>query len=253
MAYWVYYHICHYCLCHFIICGGTTSKKKKRINILYQLYRTEVDQSTYLKEIPDVDEDNECVFGSITSPNSGTTPLEYYIRVPKEQVVLPGTYSDTITATLYEGLYTSVNPVEIYSESITINIPVAYMAELSLIDTDFAGPVSHNQDLGSLYEGYTYDFHLYARSNKGYKLYCQSENESKLIGQTTSKEISYSFTVDASPVNLNSVDRVLMLTYSSSTNSSGNDQQCVLTVGECAHAFADTYEDCLTFTIEELD
>jgi len=213
----------------------------------YQLY-DQASQASILKDLP-VAAVNEVLNGRFTG--RGNQQLSFYLVIPIEQVVRPGTYTDTVTLTVYTGNLT--NNTQQRTRTLTISITVLEQIDLSLVNpgTGFNPTLTSRLiDFGILQAGKFSDFDLRVRSNIGYSITLSSQNQGNMahIDPTDTSRIPYLFTANGSNVDLSGPSTTVINTPLV-TSSLGTPYPMRVTVGTINNASAGDYQDNITITI----
>ncbi len=217
-------------------------------NVLnYQLY-DQASQANILKDLPAATA-SEVLSGNFTG--RGAQQLSFFLVIPAEQVVRPGTYTDTITMTAYEGDPTS--SIQHRTRTLTISATVLEQIDLSLVNPGGSfnpALTARLIDFGILQTGKFSDFDLRVRSNIGYSISLSSQNIGNMahIDPTDSSLIPFSFTANSVNVDL-SGPAATVINTPLPTSPLGTPYPMRVTVGTIGNASAGDYQDNITITI----
>jgi len=99
--------------------------------LTYQIYSEKKENTNnIIKEIPDLNSSLNSVTGTIKKNKS--SPLSFFITVPKDQLVDSDTYSDSLDFKLYSGTYTNTQSEDSLMDSKTINLTIDVQSFLYL-------------------------------------------------------------------------------------------------------------------------
>ncbi len=213
----------------------------------YQLY-DQASQTNILKDLPTATA-SEVLNGTITG--RGNQQFTFFLVIPAEQVLQPGTYTDTITVTAYEGDLT--NYVQHRTRNLTISATVLEQIDLSLVNPGASfnpALTSRLIDFGILQAGKFSDFDLRVRSNIGYSVALSSQNQGNMahIDPTDNSLIPFTFTANGTNVDL-SGPSATVINSPTPTSPLGIPYPMRVTVGTIGNASAGDYQDNITITI----
>lgn len=224
-------------------CGGAT--------INYQIFDS-INKTNILKEIPEASNNSDVISGTVSSSDSPPRALQYYVGVEPQQVVPPGTYTDSFTVSVYEGTISGSNSLA-GSGTVNITIVIPSIVEVSVVESGMsfdAGAVTENIDFGMLTQGEHQEFDLVIRGNTGYSVSFQSSNGQKMKHENPSitTEVPYTVEVDSSQVNLSGGVPVQVATGSGQTPITGSAHPIVITIGDIFGKVDGSYTDSITVT-----
>ncbi len=217
-------------------------------NVLnYQLY-DQASQTNILKDLPSATA-SEVLSGNFTG--RGSQQLSFFLVIPTEQVVRPGTYTDTVTVTAYEGDLT--NNIQHRTRTLTISATVLEQIDLSLVNPGGSfnpSLTSRLIDFGILQAGKFSDFDLRVRSNIGYSVTLSSQNQGNMahIDPTDTSRVPFSFTANSANVDL-SGPAATVINTPLPTSPLGVPYPMRVTVGAIGNASAGDYRDNITITV----
>ncbi len=217
-------------------------------NVLnYQLY-DQASQTNILKDLPSATA-SEVISGNFTG--RGRQQLSFFLVIPAEQVVRPGTYTDTITLTAYEGDLTSYTQHR--SRNVTISATVLEQIDLSLVNPGGSfNPLLTTRliDFGILQTGEFSDFDLRVRSNIGYSVTLSSLNLGNMAHTIPPDPslIPYTFTANSANVDL-SGPAATVINTPLPTPPLGVPYPMRITVGTIGNVSAGNYQDNITITV----
>ena len=217
----------------------------------YQLYTTSA--RSFVLKAPTSATANEVISGSSNAGVGTAIPLSFTFYIPPNQLVLPGTYTDQITVSIYRSYSDTHAPVN--TRTITLTVVVVPAAILSLVPSGsgFSGSTSQNLNFGTLTPGKSLGCDLLVRKNTGCNISFSSLNGGvmRLIPSPTSDAVAYSCTVNGSLLNL-ATPAQLSLPAGLSPSQEGNRLPIHITIGDPGNAAAGDYQDQITITVVAL-
>jgi spore coat protein U-like protein len=221
-------------------------------NLNYQIYKSNSPPAYYLYDIPDTDHADKCI--SYSAVDTNPHDEDFYIYIDENQVVPPGTYSDTIILQGYEGAYDDMPPATATGSALSCHIQFTVLEsiELSFEDKIFSDTEIYTANIGTLRKGAPHDFDIFVRTNNGYDLTAQSTNQGYLTGQTAGNTgtIRYGLYIDGVRAHLSQASADTVITESGTTDIEGNYHDASIVVRLTNNALADTYVDTLNITVE---
>lgn len=218
----------------------------ERLN--YQLY-TSSARSFVLKAPPTATAGE--VISGLTNDREGTLiPLAFTFNIPPNQIVLPGTYTDQVTVSVYDRYNDTGAPFD--TRTISLTVVVTAGATLSLVPSGsgFSESTSQNMNFGSLSAGQNLGCDLLVRKNTGCTLTFSSRNGGvmKMIPKPTEDRVPYSCTVGGNPLQL---DKPVQINLPSGVSPSqeGNRLPVRITIGNLGNAEAGDYQDEITINL----
>lgn len=213
----------------------------------YQLYPTSA-KAAVLKAVPDAVA-GEVITGTFTSTALVTHDKSYYVVIPPRQVVIPGTYTDSIVVRLYEGTLASYTE----RDSVTVQMKAATVATTQMCiscTTAFDNTLhSHEMNFGTLDTGESKTVTVRVRTNEGYSLYLQSANRSYLKHTTLNSQVRYTAEVGGVPIDLAPTGQILAAHVAGVTAAQGTPYDVKVIIGNVAGSLAGNYSDAITLTV----
>ncbi|HDQ14683.1 MAG TPA: hypothetical protein ENN41_07710 [Sediminispirochaeta sp.] len=184
--------------------------------IQYNVYDNEI-AGNILKDGPDPENVLSGSFPAVTQGGPVTETKTFSIIVPPEQFPPAGTYTDTVTLSLYEGSFD--NPIGPTGSTVEMSLRVVMeeIIELSLVppggvfDSNFQSP--QTLDFGYIYpdQTYTRSIDVLARANTPYDLSISSSNSGVMthVDQNDPSTIPYQLSSNGTPVDLSTGDQLI--------------------------------------------
>lgn len=222
--------------------GGTT--------LNYNIYDS-LGLSAVIKDLPTAS-GGEIVVGSFSGGGNQENTHTVYFNIPAEQAVAPATYTDTVQFKAYLGSLASPSLDD--TQSVTLQAPVAQVAELSIVDAgggfDLASQVK-TIDFGVLTANLKRSVDILVRSNSGYDVSLQSENAGvmRITDPSDGSTVSYTLTVNGGLVDLASGAAVNAAGANGLTTSAGARLRTEVTIGAIGDASAGNYRDAITIVV----
>jgi spore coat protein U-like protein len=217
----------------------------------YQLYTTST--RNFVLKAPPAATLNEVIHGSSKDSVGTVIPLAFTLFIPPGQLVLPGSYSDTVSIRIYHNYDDNGAPMD--SRTITLTAFVIPAAILSLVPTgsSFSGGTSHNLNFGTLSLGQMLGCDLLIRKNTSCSVTLNSVNNGvmKLIPTPTADEVTYSCTVNGNLLNF-ATPAQFSLPPGVSPAPDGNRLPINVTIGDPSGAAAGDYQDQIIITLVAL-
>jgi spore coat protein U-like protein len=235
--------------------GGTYNDRRAAgpggSSLQYQIL-TSISDGTVVKDLDGAPDGSGLIEGSIPISFGRTTVTDTFdVIVYQGQLRIPGTYTDTVTLTLYA---TDDTPSPSVEEAIVpIAIFVDPFVELSIVDPGGGFDADADNvilDFGSLTEGLRRSLDLLIRGNVDYVVTVDSMNGGVMgmIPATYDDAVPYTLEVDGTPRDL-SQGTTQVLTGNGPTSLGGNRHTLEFEIGTVAGATSGTYEDNLTITV----
>ena len=188
--------------------------------------------------------------GLLTGSGSGSSDKTFDLVVPQGQLLPPGTYSDTVTATLY---VTSQNNAVVDQAPMGVSVTVSPYIDLSLVDA--GSPFVPGQDnvlldFGPLVQGTTREIELLVRANVNYAVSVDSTNAGVMaqVPPGDGSTVPYDFTVDGVMHSLSTGSADVAAGFGP-TSLGGTPYLLAFEVGDAVGATSGMYEDNLTITV----
>jgi spore coat protein U-like protein len=224
-------------------CGAQT--------INYQIFDS-LNRANVLKEIPEASNNSDVLAGIINANDSSPFSMQYYIGIPPQQIVAPGTYTDSFTVSVYEGTIGGSRTLA-GSATVNLSIVISSVVDVSLVESGSSfdeADVTENINFGVLNQGDHQEFDLVIRGNSSYAISLQSANGQKLKNEnpSISTDISYTLEIDSNQVNLTNGNPVQVATGSGQTPITGSAHPISITIGDVSGKVDGTYSDSITVT-----
>ncbi len=214
----------------------------------YQLYTSSA--RSFILKAPPTATPGEVISGGGNDREGTVIPLSFTFNIPPNQLVLPGTYTDQITVSIYDRYNDNGAPFD--TRTITFTVVVAAGASLSLVPSGsgFSSHSSQNMNFGSLSQGQNLGCDLLVRKNAGCSLAFSSRNGGvmKMIPTPTADQVPYSCTVSGNPLPLANPAQI-NLPAGVSPSQDGNRLPVRITIGDLGSAAAGDYQDEITITL----
>lgn len=183
-----------------------------------------------------------------------TRSAQFSVRLPAEQFVRQGSYTDAVDVSLYRGSPSAPgDAVLVERQSVDITSLTSTVAQVGLVETSGAGTSGQrdfSMEFGPLSTGQTRRVDLVYRANSSFLVEAASSNGGVLLnvnrpgGFTIPYEFRYEGTVyDLSP------SEVIDLSFLSGTGLSFSRGRIEVEIGEFSNPPSGLYEDVITFTI----
>ncbi|MFW5642654.1 MAG: hypothetical protein ACOCYQ_01380 [Alkalispirochaeta sp.] len=235
--------------------GGTYDDRRATgpggSSLQYQIL-TSVSDGTVVKGLDGAPDGSALITGSIPISLGRTTVTDTFdVVIYQGQLRTPGTYTDTVTLTLYANNDTADPYVE--ETPVPISVYVAPFVELSIVDPGGGFDADADNvllDFGSLVEGLRRSLDLLIRGNVDYVVTVDSMNRGvmAMIPATYDDAVPYTLEVDGAPQDL-SGGTSQVLSGSGPTPLGGNRHTLEFEIGTVEGATSGTYEDNLTITV----
>jgi spore coat protein U-like protein len=126
------------------------------------------------------------VAGSFAASGSAqTTSSHLSVRIPPEQFVRTGTYTDSVEISLYRGsVLTPESAVRVEQRTVQISSTTSSVAQVALVESGgdaSMGDSTFAMDFGPLSPGATRTADLVFRANRGYQIEASSANGGQLL------------------------------------------------------------------------
>lgn len=195
------------------------------------------------------------VHGSFPASASVQTESDQFtVRIPAEQFVRQGTYTDEVEISLYQGSISSPETaVRVERRNLQISSVTSSVAEVGLVESGgSSSSVDRNftMDFGPLNSGATRSADLLFRANSGYFLEAESANQGALlnVNRPGGFTIPYEFRYNGTIYDLSSVE-TLDASFLSGTGISFVRRPISVEIGSFSNVPSGLYEDVITFTI----
>ena len=212
----------------------------------YQIYTTAA--MNYVLKQPAAAVPSEVISGTCSLPKPYYIPLSFVVVISPGQVVPPGTYTDTVTVSIYQSY--NDNGVPMTSATITIQAVVSTYDAMCLVSTGGAwtGSTSQNMDFGTLTAGETVGCDLLVQHTGNCMLAFSSGNGGVLKQNPLSvpDQISYSFQLNGSVLDLKTTGT---LSLSGQSPNGGTRLPISVQIGDIGWVTDGTYQDQIMITI----
>lgn len=215
----------------------------------YQVYDDPVSR-TIIKDLTTSPSDAEVLWG-YAEENTGWLPkrvnVPFLLEIPAGQLLVSGTYSDSLTISLYSGTISS--PTLESTATMTVTGPVANSLSLALVDPGASFPFSPRtdrvMDFGELIPGLQSSLDLLVEANCAFTVALESENNGFLANTAPADGslIPYVLEFASTPVDFSGGGPVQVAT------SPGFRYPVLVTIGDIGLATSGTYEDVVTITV----
>ena len=218
--------------------------------LTYQIYDT-TSLNNVLKDLPSASA-NEVISGTFSS-NSKDQPLSLVIAMPAQQLQGPGTYTDSVRVSVYEG--TLPNPIFVESILVQISALIPAIANLCVVSTGGVfDPTATRPALvfGELATGKSLGCDLRVRSNAGYTLSFRSENAGVLknLDPAATDKVPYTMVVSGNPVALAQNDPQGLNTHRETPKDPNGDRYPIqVIIGTADNVEPGNYRDIITVTV----
>lgn len=220
-------------------------------DLTYQIYDDSVARNV-IKDLTATPGSGEVLWG-FANQNDGLFPrivtVAYFLEIPAGQLLASGTYTDSVTISVYSG--TLASPVLEDSATLTVTGPVANNINLSLVDAGGDPPLFGNaptdriMDFGELVPGAQGAMDLLVEANCAFTIALQSTNDGFLAhtDPADTSLIPYQLEFNTTPVDFSPGGSIIVGT------SPGYRYPIVVTIGDLGLATSGTYEDVITITV----
>lgn len=198
---------------------------------------------------------NQVISGAF--PASGTVQTassQFTVRIPAEQFVRQGTYTDDVDISLYQGtVANAASAVRVARETVRISSVTTSVAQVGLVESGGAtGGVNQNftMDFGPLSSGATRTADILFRANSGYLLQAESANQGALVNvnRPGNFTIPYIFRYNGTTYDLSSPTTIDGSLFSG-TGIAFVRRPVSVEIGPFSNVPSGLYEDVITFTI----
>ena len=237
--------------------GGASTYDRQMVlggdSLSYQLY-SQANQTGVLKDLLDAGSGLEVLSGALSSQDISPRTLTFYLVIPANQVVPPGTYQDTVTVSVYEGTLGG-SPVLADADGLVVSSTIARDIQLSLRDT--AAPFdpednSQSMDFGILEQGESRGFDLMVRTNAGYSVSMVSENQGRLkhmdVPAAANTTVDYTLKINNVAKDLSGTQPIEVTSGTGVTSLEGVRHPTTVTIGTVSGKVAGIYQDTVTIT-----
>ena len=193
--------------------------------------------------------------GSFAASSSlQTASRQFSLRIPPEQFVRQGTYTDSVDVSLYRGSVANPNAaVRVERRTVEISSVTASVAQVGLVESGGANSSAQrdfSMDFGVLTPGAVRTADLLFRSNSSFLVEAASQNGGALrnINRPGNITIPYTFRYDGTTYDLSS-SRVVDVSFLSGTGINFERRPIEVQIGAFSNPPSGLYEDVITFTI----
>lgn len=241
--------------CNFFVgfsAGGSTFGARKLTSggraLTYQLYRG-ASAADVLKDYP-IAASEEVLSGAV-GPGERSVTFQFVFLIPFEQMVPPGTFSDSVVVSAYEGTVQSATLHD--QKSLDLSTEVLPTAEFCLGDTIAfeAGYRNSCVDFGRLEAGKVQELMMHVRANTGFRMTFRSQNGGVLqsLDPRDDSRVPYRFMIDGREVSLGGNQSVTGLQGAGLTSAFGNPHRLRFIIGDLKDASAGDYQDIIELTL----
>ncbi len=221
--------------------------------LTYQIYDSAVSRNV-LKDLSANPTPQEVLRGSFPfDARWNAQHLSFVVILPPGQFPPAGTYTDTITLTLYQGTLDSYTQKAQRSFQVQITMPS--VMELSLVPPGApfsTGSTASTLDFGILEEGKTRAVDVIVRSNQVYTLSMLSQygNAMQIMDPTDTSTVPLRVTLNSTPILLTPAQSYPIATAAPPTVYAGVRYAFVFTVEPLDFPTAGNYSCIITFTLQ---
>jgi hypothetical protein len=232
--------------------GNASSYTRYLINgsykLYYQIHNVGREASRILKECDDASSDKEVIRGKLKRKKK-TTQKNYNIKVDPLQVCAPGVYSDVFTVGLYEGDKIN-NCTFVESKDVVFTVDVPADIQMSVVDSGGSfdeDSLSKTLDFGEIEDGEEQHCDIRIRSNAGYVLTIESENNGVMKhNDGYEATIPYGLSIDGSSKDVSSEAEVA--SSWGTTSQEGNVHSLSVQINGIDGFLSGSYSDTLSLT-----
>ncbi|WP_455382921.1 spore coat protein U domain-containing protein [Salinispira pacifica] len=195
----------------------------------------------------------EIIAGTNSASGFQTLTAGFTAAIPGGQLPNAGTYTDSVTMTIYAGTLTGTHTSNA-TQAVGVTITVPAIVNLSLVPTGGSfnpGATSAVMDFGLLGQGQTRSTDLLVRSNASYSVSLQSLNggvmKNSIAGDTST--VPYSLSFAGAPVALPAGSASTVVSSAAPTSAGGTRYPIQVTIGDFGMATAGAYQDSITITV----
>lgn len=237
---------------------GGASDYNRRVTLVgdtldYQIYDT-ATETHILKGINDAVSSNDVINGVILSEDTSPKQLKYYIAMSPQNIASPGSYDDTFTVKVFEGLFGSTTTPDA-TANITFTVSNPSTIQMSMVDSGQGFDefdTAQSMDFDTLTQNEELGFDIRVRSNASYSLTMETDNQGVLKHQDVgvTDTISYTVKVDAIEKDLTGAQPVEVSTGSGQTTIDGDVHAILVNIsGEVNNKVAGSYLDSISTTV----
>jgi spore coat protein U-like protein len=221
--------------------------------LAYQIYDTSTTRNI-LKDLSGNPAPQEVLHGSFPDDNKWVSEdLSFVVIVPSGQFPPAGTYSDTVSLTLYQGTLGSYTQQA--QQTFQVRITMPSVMELSLVPPGApfsASSTTSTLDFGILEIGKTQAVDVVVRSNQGYSLFMVSQygNVLRIVDPTDTSTVPVRVSLNGNPIALSPAQAYPITASSGPTSYGGVRYSFVFTVDTLDFPTAGNYSCVITFTLQ---
>lgn len=183
-----------------------------------------------------------------------TSSGQFTVRIPAEQFVRQGTYTDDVDISLYRGSVNDVAAaVRVERRTVEISSVTNSVAEVGLVPSGGASSnvnTSFTMDFGPLTSGETRTADVLFRANSGYFLEAESANQGELlnVNRPGNFTIPYEFRYNGDAYDLSS-PQTLDVSFFGGTGITFARRPIAVEISPFSNVPSGLYEDVITFSI----
>ncbi len=222
-----------------------------REKLKYQLYR-DAGKSKILKEPPSAKK-NDVIAGSLSSGDIPPRQMTCHWFINSMQNKDPGTYTDTVEMSIYEGRINGSYSLADGPYSLDLTTVIPELIYLSIIPKGASfdeHSTSQQINFGELEEGESGELNIRVLSNTGYEISMESANGSALAntsGYPTT--IPYTVKINNKTKDLSSGNSVVVASKNKKSPKSGDRYRFKATIGSLEEAFPEYYSDTISVSV----
>lgn len=230
--------------------GGTSSGIRSMSgsggNLNYDFF-VDSQMSARLMDVPQAQSQN-VLTGNFSSQKNQTKTFTYYSYVPPGQILTAGSYSDSITVSVYEGSVTGSKQLD---DTQTISVASSVRSSVNVTFSQGGGAVpfagtTQTIEFGTLQTGASRSFSLNVQANAPYSLSIQSDNKGvmKNASASANNTVPYTMTLNGASLGLGGT------VIANFGKPSGTAQQNFnVTIGDISQSVSGDYSDSLTLSV----
>jgi spore coat protein U-like protein len=221
----------------------------------FEIYNNS-SKSHVIQDISDASSSSDVIEGSISLSGSNSTKQEsFFIAIPAGQMVKAGTYSGTLDVKVFEGKVGDTKD-DTDTQSVSFSVEVPSIVQASLVDPGGGFDeydVMQSLDFGELVENDRQDFDIRVRSNAGYSVTWDSENNGNLAHEEGGKDDKIPYKLYANGKEKKASGKSSISSKKAVTDKSGEVHSISVKIGSFKHVKSGTYQDTISLTFTTTD